>query len=570
MTIKKSALLLISLAIISTLVACGGSSPTPPAPPAVISVSLSSGLPTSLGVSTGQQITATVTNDSTNAGVDWTVTCGSNDCGVFSATHTASGTVTTYTSPATVPTGGTVTVTATSTKNSTKTASATFTIAAAAAISVAFQATPPTSLAPSGTTSITANVTNDVANAGVDWTVTCGSNDCGSFNPTHTASGAATTYTAPAAVPTGATVTITATSTTDNTKSATAGITIAIPITSYNQLLNGTYAFEISGALTSFNVYQVGGVITADGNGNITGGEQVYNDGNSSVSGTILSGTYTFGPDGRGTIILTTSNSGIAVAGVETLGAVVISGSQTLITEFDASATARGSMDLQTAVNPLTGGYAFVMGSNFPTVFGGVFNVDNNPTTGTISGAGSVADIDTFGEIDNGPLTGSVSVPDFFGQVTITINTDFGTGITMSGFIVDDSHIKLVETDFTSISGGVAVAQGASTGTYADDSAFSGNFVYGIFGQCDRGNGGTAIAGSLTADGAGNLTGLMDASFGAVRCLQPEHDRYLCRGCQRNRAASCNYHHRRKCWDRAQFYRLPYPTQPASTRVRSR
>ena len=139
MTIKKSALLLISLAIISTLVACGGSSPTPPAPPAVISVSLSSGLPTSLGVSTGQQITATVTNDSTNAGVDWTVTCGSNDCGSFSATHTASGTATTYTSPATVPTGGTVTVTATSTKNSTKTASATFTIAAAAAISVAFR-----------------------------------------------------------------------------------------------------------------------------------------------------------------------------------------------------------------------------------------------------------------------------------------------------------------------------------------------------------------------------------------------------------------------------------------------
>ena len=354
-----------------------------------------------------------------------------------------------------------------------------------------------------------------MANAGVDWTVTCGSNDCGSFNPTHTASGAATTYTAPAAVPTGATVTIVATSTTDNTKSATAGITIAIPITSYNQLLNGTYAFEISGALTSFNVYQVGGVITADGNGNITGGEQVYNDGNSSVSGTILSGTYTFGPDGRGTIILTTSNSGIAVAGVETLGAVVISGSQTLITEFDASATARGSMDLQTAVNPLTGGYAFVMGSNFPTVFGGVFNVDNNPTTGTISGAGSVADIDSFGEIDNGPLTGSVSVPDFFGQVTITINTDFGTGITMSGFIVDDSHIKLVETDFTSISGGVAVAQGASTGTYADNSVFSGNFVYGVFGQCDEGNGGTAIAGTLAADGAGNLTGLMDTSFGA-------------------------------------------------------
>ncbi len=57
-------------------------------------------------------------------------------------------------------------------------------------------------------------------------TVTCGSAQCGSFNPTATGSGSATVYTAPAAVPTPATVTLTATSVTDTTKSTSATITI--------------------------------------------------------------------------------------------------------------------------------------------------------------------------------------------------------------------------------------------------------------------------------------------------------------------------------------------------------
>jgi hypothetical protein len=392
-------------------------------------------------------ISATVTNDSTAAGVDWTVTCASDDCGNFSAAHTASGTATTYTSPATIPTGATVTIAAASTKDSTKTASTTITIATTAAITVTFDVAPPSTLTTSATVGITADVANDTAAAGVDWTATCGSEDCGSFNPTHTASGSATTYTAPVAPPTLGTVTITAASTTDNTKTATAAITIANPITSYNQLLNGTYVFQISGSEPTSNPYQVAGVVTADGAGNISGGEEVFSDGNTVLSTAITSGVYTFGPDGRGTITLTTANGAIAVAGVQTLGAVVVSGSKVLLTEFDVSASARGTMELQTAVNPLGGGYAFVMGNTtFPIVFGGVFNIDNNPETGVISGAGSVGDIDEFGEIGTGGLTGTVSAPDSFGQVGITISSVFGD-ITMSGFIVDDSHIRLVQTD---------------------------------------------------------------------------------------------------------------------------
>jgi ferredoxin len=110
-----------------------------------------------------------------------------------------------------------------------------------ASVSVALSATPPTSLATSATLSLTANVSNDSANKGVTWTVSCGtSGACGSFSPTSTASGAATTYTAPSAVPSGNTVTVTATSVTDTTKTATATITITSTAPAITVTLSGT------------------------------------------------------------------------------------------------------------------------------------------------------------------------------------------------------------------------------------------------------------------------------------------------------------------------------------------
>jgi hypothetical protein len=509
---KKPALLVVVIAIVSTLTACGGSSSSPAPVTALISVALQANLPKSIGVSTGIQMTAAVTNDSSNAGVDWTATCGSSDCGSFSATHTASGTATTYTSPATQPSGGTVVVTASSTKNPARTATDTFTIASAP-IAVSFQPAPPASLVTGATTSLTANVTND-SGGGADWTVTCASSDCGSFSPAHTTSGSATIYTAPATVPTGGTVMITASSTADATKSATAAITISVPITAFSQMLNGTYVFEISGAARTANPYHIAGVINADGNGNITGGTQVYKDRNGVSFSDIESGTtYTFGTDGRGTIALHLSQSAVGVAGNETLGAVVISPSKVLITEFDSSASGRGSMDQQTAIHPLNGGYAFVVGSNYEPVFGGVFNVDNNPATGDISGAGSVADYDSATVITNGPLSGNVTAPDANGQVTITTNTSNGN-FTLTGFIVDDLHIKLIESDNSGRNGGVAIGQGTYTGTYSSNSALSGNLVYGVLGGYQGSDAGTAIAGTLAADGTGNLNGFMDLNHG--------------------------------------------------------
>jgi probable HAF family extracellular repeat protein len=85
------------------------------------------------------------------------------------------------------------------------------------------------------TAQFTATVNNDSTGKGVTWSVTCSAPECGSVSPTATASGVATTYTAPTPAPASdLKVTLTATSVADPTKSIPATITVpgvAAPIT---------------------------------------------------------------------------------------------------------------------------------------------------------------------------------------------------------------------------------------------------------------------------------------------------------------------------------------------------
>jgi hypothetical protein len=77
------------------------------------------------------------------------------------------------------------------------------------------------------TTHITANVSNDSANKGVTWSVSCPVPQCGSVLPTSTPSGTPTTYTAPSTTrPNGLTVNITATAAING---ASTDATITVP-----------------------------------------------------------------------------------------------------------------------------------------------------------------------------------------------------------------------------------------------------------------------------------------------------------------------------------------------------
>jgi len=130
------------LVLLGLLVACGGSSSTPP--PVGINVTPAgstvwpNGPAADNWPSQTASFTATVTNSSSNVGVNWalssTVACTGNPspCGSFTSTATATGSTLAYTAP-TVAAGlpGSVTVTATSAADSTKTAKGVVTLSPA-------------------------------------------------------------------------------------------------------------------------------------------------------------------------------------------------------------------------------------------------------------------------------------------------------------------------------------------------------------------------------------------------------------------------------------------------------
>jgi hypothetical protein len=137
--------------------------------------------------------------------------------------------VTYYTAPSTPPTSGTVTLYASSSGDHSRFSSLTLAIQGRPiAVSIVASTAPPFTLAADGTMSLIGTLSNDYTTGGgsINWSLSCQSSDCGSLNATKTTSGTSITYTAPAALPTGDTVTVTATSVTDPTVSDSIIITI--------------------------------------------------------------------------------------------------------------------------------------------------------------------------------------------------------------------------------------------------------------------------------------------------------------------------------------------------------
>ena len=210
-----------------------------------VSISIMQSLPNSLSVSSTTSVSATVSNDVANAGVDWVVICTSGGttgaCGTFSpahtpTTHTASGAATTFTAPIGVPAGNTVTVTALSATDHSK-ASASTAFITSTVTSVTITQFPPASFPSGGSLNVAVAVAGDASNAGVDWKAACGTIDCTSgFNGvTRTPPGVAATFTVPLESVTypmivGSTVTLTAFAAADHNFTASATFTVTGPI----------------------------------------------------------------------------------------------------------------------------------------------------------------------------------------------------------------------------------------------------------------------------------------------------------------------------------------------------
>lgn len=421
-----------------------------------------------------------------------------------------------------------------------------------ASVSIALSAAPPSSITINNTVTMTAVVSNDPLNAGVDWVLgACGIPNCGSLSAPHTPSGSAVTYTPPSTLNQNSlTVKILAFATADHSKNVVSQVNI---ITFVN-ILKGTYVIQTSGIdidpTTGIeDVAQFAGVVVLDGAGGIRSGEQTYTNTSRSVSDPITGGNYFIGADGRGTLTINTADTTIGQSGTEVFNIVVLSSSEALVLKndpvnapFPSNQASTGTMELQTSVSPLSQGYAFVasgtdvattlsLGATSPVALGGVLNI-NSPNT--ISGAGSIVDQDlpaVPSQTSKAPISGTVSNPDAFGAVKFSLTASFSpTPILLTGYIVDASHVKLVETDVDSVNGtgaatsGVAVGQGAATGTFKNKAAFVGNYVFGILGQDASGPvnfsptaSSLTSAGTFTATSTASLTnGFNEVFFGGL------------------------------------------------------
>lgn len=533
----------VPLVVCLTFAGCGGASggppptspPTPPAAPAV-SVSFDPAPPSSTNIGTIVSLNADVSNAS-NTLVTWSVSCAaSGACGTFGQS-TPNSNVITYFSPNLIPVGKTVTITATSNADPTKFISATITITA----KVAFTSALPAVLQVGRSASFDALITQQSVSpdAQVQWSATCASSDCGSFNPTITSNegAASTTYTAPASVPSGNSVTITATSSADPTQQVSASINIApaAPV-----LANGTYAFQITNPENVPATYVTGVIVAQDGQ--IVGGEQDSNayateatvNGLNAYLATpqhslITGGSYDTMPDGS--FELTLDYPSTTIWSSATLKGVLASAQQGFTAQLYGLGGS-GILQLQTSTALPAGGYAVSLkggDQSFQSFawWGGILNFDG---AGQISGAGSILDyISENGVVspllENQTLgASSISSIDTNGRFQINLHPGAGAevpSLNLVGYVVSPSEVLFIETGgdaFQGVVSGIGIGQGTLTGNFSSASVAGNGYAFGASGLGS--NGPLNAAGIFTLANGGGVTGMLN--WDDMTVLQPQ------------------------------------------------
>lgn len=274
-----------------------------------------------------------------------------------------------------------------------------------------------------------------------------------------------------------------------------------------NSSLNGSYAFSFSG-VNQFGFLAVAGSFQANGSGTITGGTVDVNSGNGVFTNQSVSGTYNVHNNGQGTATITAS------AGTFDINFVLVSSGHALIIRFDNNSTASGSIDLQTSS-------AFSLSSLAGSL---VFNVSGNDAGGNPEASAGVFTVDASGNLtsgvqdtnDDGIVAANIALTP---TAAVMSNPTTGRGtlaITGSStlhfvyYVVDSTHLKLVEIDLSPVLAGDAFRQ---SGT-----ALSGSFAFTVGGANVSTLNPFVAGGIINTDGAGNVlnTSLEDSNNGGV------------------------------------------------------
>ena len=513
---QRVVLILALLPALLALNSCGGGSSTTPSTP-TLTISCS---PTSVTVNGTASCIQSITNLSSTL-VNW-------QAGGVAGGNSTFGTIDTngkFTAPQTVPSNNVVTITAIAQAQTTLTATATITILQATAISAitCLDSTQTPSLTVKSGTSLACTATSS-ANTPIPvfWQV----NTIAGGNATLGRISAQGNYVAPLVPPAGGTVTITAISQAVSTQT----MSVTVNVTFGNRVLSGSYAFSASGQLQANSGFfsRVGSFI-ADGNGGLTGLEDINPQPAIITSEPIsFSGSYSIGPDGRGTMQFCEPATGSACTASKSLfRIVVISPQQAQIIDFQGSSAASGEIVAQPDISVfktggLIGGYTF----SFSGISSGT--TEESVVGEFVSdGAGKI----TSGELDTnigGTLTSQVAILntstytiDSRGRGTAKLVTSGGTFI-FNFYMVSASRAKFLEQDASPVLAGDSFAQ--QTINPWGPNSLNGNLVF----QTSGANSAGAFlgdVGTFATDGNGTITagsGLLDQnSGGAVTSAAP-------------------------------------------------
>lgn len=295
----------------------------------------------------------------------------------------------------------------------------------------------------------------------------------------------------------------------------------ASAVTAYTFYLSGQ---EVSHSTTIHtpNYYAVAGAITVDqSTGNVTGGEEDYNDGNgyTYANVAISSGTLSVSSTtGQGTLVLQTANNNLGVSGQETFGVQFVNSNHALIMQFDGSATSSGTMDFQNLNTAPSGGLAFAFSgvdpAYDPVALGGVLLFNGSLLSPSWSGTIDVNDA-TIGLITDSPFTAKLTAVDAYGRGQITGVVIGGTtSLTLNYYQVGPEALRVIDMDTSIAAIGSAFGQGtnASNATPAGlvQSVFGIAGTPGVIGTASKYNGFGALGQFTTNSSLETLAGVAD------------------------------------------------------------
>ena len=330
-------------------------------------------------------------------------------------------------------------------------------------------------------------------------------------------------YTAPLTPPPGGTATITA-------KTAAGAGNAVVTVVFSNASLNGPYAFSYSGK-DAKGFCEAAGSFIADGAGHISNliEDIVAADIAPKAPSTAATGTFSVGPDGTAQSTMSDGSTWEFVLAGNTAAFAGRPVQQALMVRFDKTASGSGTINQQDpiAVNlPMPfGPYAFQISEQgtFKTIFAAAGKFQSS---GLIGNSGSLTpavwDVNQAGTVqtDDTTLAGSFA-PDASnpgsGRGTLTLTTTRSltkqTSFVFAFYVIDATHLKLIETDGQTFSAGDVYSAPNTNGLFSSASVKKGNYAFTVAGQ--NSSGAFSQGGVFTSSGSGQISGgEMDVNAG--------------------------------------------------------